>query len=75
MQSMRNELITSAACRLIASSISISEIELGARSSVPHWRSIVDFALKSASVPVQEAAAEAMAAVSVLTDCSPQVER
>ncbi|KAI0086506.1 ARM repeat-containing protein [Irpex rosettiformis] len=75
IQSIRNELITSAACHLIASSITLPEIEQPTRSSVPHWRSIIDFALKSAVVLVQESAADAMAAVSVLMDCNAQVER
>ncbi|KAI0699071.1 TBCD protein [Cytidiella melzeri] len=74
IQSIRNELLTSAACQLIAHSISLPEIELQTRSAVPHWRSIIDFALKSTSIYVQEAAADAMAAVSRLTDCSVQAK-
>ncbi|PPQ80979.1 hypothetical protein CVT25_015132 [Psilocybe cyanescens] len=42
----RNELIASAACRLIANSITVTEINLGARSSVPGWKKIVDNGLK-----------------------------
>ncbi|CCM03543.1 uncharacterized protein FIBRA_05677 [Fibroporia radiculosa] len=61
VESPRHELVTTAACNLIATSISIEETQL-ARSSVPHWRKIVDIGLKSKSDVVQEAAAMAMAA-------------
>ena len=43
--------------------------------SVPDWRSIVDFALKSPNSTVQEAAADAMASVSKLVECSSDVNR
>lgn len=66
--------MTAAACSLIASSISASEIDLE-KTSVPHWRKIVDIGLKSRSTIVQEAAATAMAAVSKLVDCSAVVSR
>ena len=72
---MRNELITSAACHLIAASITLPEIELQTSSSVPHWRSTIDFAMRSVNVPVQESAADAMAAVSVLVDCGVEVSK
>jgi tubulin-specific chaperone D len=75
IQSTRNELITSAACQLIAHSISLPEIELQTRAAVPHWREIIEFALKSPTVAVQESAANAMTAVSKLTDCNMQMER
>ncbi|EDR13279.1 uncharacterized protein LACBIDRAFT_322818 [Laccaria bicolor S238N-H82] len=66
----RNDLVTSAACRLLARSLTIAEIELKERSSVPNWRTIVDFGLKHRNSNVQKAAAEAMAEISRLTDCS-----
>jgi hypothetical protein len=75
LQSSRNELVASAACQLIANSISLAEIQLDQNSSVPHWRKIVNDGLKHRAPSVQEAAAEAMAAVSKLTDCSLIVKR
>ncbi|KAF8955289.1 TBCD protein [Flammula alnicola] len=71
----RSELIASAACRLIANSITVTEIKLGGRSSVPGWRNIVDIGLKHRMASVQETAADAMAAMSNLTDCSADVTR
>ncbi|GBE84936.1 TBCD protein [Sparassis crispa] len=63
VQSARHELVTATACQLIASSISAVEIQLD-QSTVPHWRQIVDYGLKSKSSVVQEAAATSMAACS-----------
>ncbi|KAH9942878.1 ARM repeat-containing protein [Amylocystis lapponica] len=74
VQSSRHELVTAAACHLIASSITVAETQ-AAQSSVPHWRAIVDFGLKSRTTAVQEAAAAALAAVSKLVDCSAIVQR
>jgi hypothetical protein len=73
--SPRNELVTSAACYLIANSITLTEIQLGENSSVPQWRKIIDHGLKHRRANVQEAAANAMAAVSKLVDCSAVVKR
>ena len=73
--SHRNELITAVACQFIAHCVSQSEVQSQSSSTTPHWRGIVDFALRSSSVIVQESAAEAMAAVSRLVDCNTQVER
>lgn len=42
---------------------------------MPHWRQVVDSGLKSKHVPVQEAAAAALAAVSRLVECSAVVQR
>lgn len=75
LQSYRNELIVTSACQIIAHSITLPEIELKAKASVPHWRSIIDFAMKSTAEPVQISAADALASVSRLTDISSQVER
>ena len=74
VQSPRHELVTAAACHLIASSMSAEETD-ATRSSVQNWRAIVDFGLKSRSVAVQVAAATALAAVSRLVDCSAIVQR
>ena len=75
IRSPRNELVTVAACLLIASSISLKEILLEGLSSVPHWRMIIDMSLKHRKSTVQEAAVEALAAVSKLVDCSSIVQR
>ncbi|KAF8194167.1 TBCD protein, partial [Pholiota molesta] len=64
----RNELIVSAACRLIANSITVTEVNLGEKSSVPGWRKIVDIGLKHRVTGVQENAADAMASMTHLTD-------
>lgn len=71
----RNELIVSAACRLIAHSITVTEINLGEKSSVPGWRKIVDIGLKHRVPGVQENAADAMASMTHLTDCTEGITR
>ncbi|OAX38758.1 ARM repeat-containing protein [Rhizopogon vinicolor AM-OR11-026] len=71
----RNGLVLAATCDLIASSLTPSEVELQDQSSVPHWRNIVDQALRHRSSPVQQAAATAMTTKSSLMDCSPEVLR
>jgi tubulin-specific chaperone D len=75
IQSPRNDLITEAACHLIAVSITAGEISNPSRSKVSQWRTIVDFGLKHRNPVVQEAAATAMAHVSKLVDCSAIVDR
>ncbi|KAK0503901.1 TBCD protein [Armillaria luteobubalina] len=65
----RNEIVTAAACQLIASTVTLAEISMGPSTSVPKWRQVVDFGLKHRRVPVQEAAAMAMASISKLVDC------
>ena len=75
IRSPRNELVTAAACQLIASSITLKEILLEGQSSVPHWRTIVDLGLKHRKSTVQVAAASALAEVSKLVDCSAVVQR
>jgi hypothetical protein len=67
--------VTAAACRLISITVTLPEIQLEAKSSVPHWRKIVDHGLKHRTAFVQEAAAEAMSTVSKLVDCSSLVIR
>ncbi|CAA7261517.1 unnamed protein product [Cyclocybe aegerita] len=71
----RNELIASAACRLIAASITVTEIKLGPDSSVPTWKTVVEIGLKHRHPSVQEAAADAMSAISNLTDYSSDISR
>ena len=75
VQSTRHELITMAACELIAHGISAAEINSSNDSTIPPWRNIVDFALKSPTISVQEAAADAMTAISKLVKCSAEVDR
>lgn len=74
VQSGRHELIAAAACELIASGITLAETQLS-QSTVPHWRQLVDSGLRSKAIPVQEAAAAALASVSRLVDCSAVVQR
>lgn len=38
----RNEIITAAACELIALTVTLTEIELHEASSVPNWRKVLD---------------------------------
>lgn len=64
--------MTAATCAVIANSISSADIQ---SNDGPQWRSVVDFALKSSSILVQEAVADALAAVSKLADCSSYVQR
>ncbi|KAG2129100.1 TBCD protein [Suillus clintonianus] len=71
----RNALVLAAACDLIASSLTLQEVELQEKSSVPHWKKIVDQGLRHRSSSVQQAAATAMATTSSLIDCSSDVHR
>ena len=71
----RHELVTLAACSLISNTVTLSEIALGAKSSVPHWRGIVDYGIKHRSIQVQEVAAIALGATSRLVDSSQDIER
>lgn len=71
----RNEAIAAAACRLIANSITSTEIDLAEKSSVPWWKEIVEMGLKHRNKSVQEAAADAMAQVSRLGDCTADLSR
>ncbi|KAJ3549188.1 hypothetical protein NM688_g5206 [Phlebia brevispora] len=64
--SRRHEILTAAACELIAKGISPTEANSPVNLASPPWREIVDFGLKSPSVVVQEAAADAMAAASTV---------
>ncbi|KAJ7505351.1 TBCD protein [Mycena galericulata] len=71
----RSELVTGAACSLLACTITRAEIDLQKDSAVPNWRKLLDYGLKHRSEPVQEAAAEALGAVSRLVDCAVVVNR
>ncbi|EGO23938.1 hypothetical protein SERLADRAFT_450239 [Serpula lacrymans var. lacrymans S7.9] len=62
----RNELVLAATCHLIATTITLPEIELKDDSAVPYWRKIVDQGLRHRNDTVQEAAAASMAAISSL---------
>ena len=71
----RNEIIAAAACRLIANSITRKEINLTEAVALPKWKRIVDVGLKHRHTSVQESAADAMAQISRLTDCSAYLSR
>lgn len=68
----RSEIVTAAACELIAHTITVKELE---DSAVPQWRKVVDHGLKHRNVVVQDAATNAMSALSSLVDCSAIVTR
>jgi tubulin-specific chaperone D len=71
----RNAIVTAATCRLISITLTLTEINLGLKSSVPNWRDIVDHGLKHGNPIVQEAAADAMSSFSKFVDCAPIVAR
>jgi len=75
LQGARNEILLAAACDLIGVSISHAEITLLDKSSVPHWKSIIEIGLRHRNVPVQESATKAFGAVSQLVDCSNDLTR
>ncbi|KAJ7069814.1 TBCD protein [Mycena amicta] len=63
----RNELVTAAACTVLARSISRTEAE---QPVTALWRKLLEGSLKHRNVAVQEAAAGALGAVSSLVDCA-----
>ncbi|KZT19455.1 TBCD protein [Neolentinus lepideus HHB14362 ss-1] len=67
IRSPRNSLVTSAACYFISTAVTPKEIQ---ESPVKHWREIVDIGLRHRDGTVQEQAANALASVSQLVDCS-----
>ncbi|KAF9454706.1 ARM repeat-containing protein [Macrolepiota fuliginosa MF-IS2] len=71
----RSSIVTTAACQLIGNAITLSEIELKERSSVPQWRKIIDHGLRFRLETVQEAAATAYATISKREDLSDDVEK
>ncbi|KAL1667009.1 armadillo-type protein [Schizophyllum commune] len=64
----RNELITAEACRLIATTLTLPEVELKDKGAVPHWRKVVEGGLCHRAATVQDEAAAAMASLSGLVD-------
>jgi len=82
LKTHRNDLFLEAACFVIASSASLNSLKLqpdykgsGLEHPPPRWRAIFNAALEHRNQVVQEAAAKAVTAVSMLRDCSSDVER
>ncbi|PFH53979.1 hypothetical protein AMATHDRAFT_186665 [Amanita thiersii Skay4041] len=71
--SHRHDILTAAACRLIAQTLTPNNSKL--TSGVPRWRKVVEFGLKHRSTEVQQAASEAISSLSLLQDCSQDIER
>ncbi|KAJ7644104.1 TBCD protein [Roridomyces roridus] len=71
----RNDLVTGAACGLLARTITRAEIDLQKNSAVPNWRKLLDYGLKHRNAVVQEAAAGALGSLSKLVDCAAVVNR
>ncbi|KAF8655488.1 hypothetical protein AX16_003046 [Volvariella volvacea WC 439] len=61
--SPRNDIVTGAACRLLASTITLAEIELDQQSSFSDWKRLIDFGLKHRSVTAQDEAAYALGTI------------
>ena len=66
----RNELVAAAVCRLIGKSITEREVHFEGNAPIPYWRKMIDIGLKHRGEIVQEAAADALAEISSLTDYS-----
>ncbi|KAL1744501.1 armadillo-type protein [Schizophyllum fasciatum] len=64
--SQRNELITAEACRLIATTLTLTEVQAKDKGAVPHWRKVVEGGLCHRAAAVQDEAAAAMASLSEL---------
>lgn len=75
LQGSRNEILLASACDLIGVSISSAEVEPLDKSSVPHWKSIIELGLRHKNVLVQESATKAFGSVSRLVDCSNDLTR
>ena len=75
IRAFRNHLVTAAACRLIASTLTIEEIDAGDATSVPNWRKIVDVGIRHRKEEVQDAAAAAMGTWSRLADCENEINK
>ncbi|KAF8635864.1 hypothetical protein AX15_000054 [Amanita polypyramis BW_CC] len=73
--SNRYDIVTAAACRMIASTLTSKQLSPINDSRIPRWKKIVEFGLKHRNPSVQEAAAEAMRRVSLLQDCTQDVKR
>lgn len=72
IQAPRNTPVTTAACYLISTAITSGGIH---DTAVPHWKEIIDTGLRHRDSTVQEHAANALASVSRLVDCSVSVQR
>jgi tubulin-specific chaperone D len=75
LQSTRNEILLAAACDLVGVSISSTEIALLDKSSVPHWKSIIEMGLRHRNAVIQKSATKAFGSVSRLVDCSDDLTR
>jgi hypothetical protein len=73
--SPRNHMVTEAACLLISTALTRTEIELGTQSVVPHWRRLLDHGLRHRTETVQVAAAAAVTTVTGLVDCSSMLSK
>lgn len=71
----RNGAVAAAACQLIGNAVTLAEIELKERSSVPDWKKIIDHGLRYRLEIVQDAAAAAYATISGREDVSDDVRR
>jgi len=78
----RNDSLLQASCFVIASSVSPNALRQqpdydgrGLKHLSPTWRTIFNAALEHRNQVVQEAAAKAITALSMLRDCSSDVER
>jgi tubulin-specific chaperone D len=67
-----NELILAALCQVIANSLSLQALQLPNSESL--WKPPIDQSLKHREAVVQEAAAEAMTALSKLILCDQHVK-
>ena len=75
LERTHNEILLAAACDLIGVSISFTEIALLDKSSVPHWKSIIEMGLRHKSTIVRGSAIKAFGSVSGLVDCSDDLLR
>lgn len=75
LQGACNEILLAATCDVIRVGISSAEIMLLDKSSVPHWKSIVEMGLRHRNATVQESATNAFGSVSRLVDCSDDLTR
>ncbi|TFK27742.1 TBCD protein [Coprinopsis marcescibilis] len=60
LKAPRNHLITEAACRLTATTLTVKAVKASTTGLPPAWRTILDVGLKHRQTSVQDAAAEAL---------------
>ncbi|KAG9100619.1 hypothetical protein FRC06_003912 [Ceratobasidium sp. 370] len=73
-QKFRGDLIVEGACLLVAESVSTEALSLVPSEGVPDWRQIIiNNGMKHQNEAVQTAATLALAAISELVDCAPEV--